>query len=45
MESSKRVMIIEAPVGTGKLLGSLVPVLVDRKYNTSIKGMLCVCYY
>ncbi|MGI8361568.1 ATP-dependent DNA helicase [Bacillus cereus] len=34
LESSKRVMIIEAPVGTGKSLGALVPVLVDRKYNT-----------
>ncbi|MCC3689425.1 hypothetical protein LLR47_30335 [Bacillus cereus] len=27
-------MIIEAPVGRGKSLGALVPVLVDRKYNT-----------
>ncbi|MFP3414315.1 ATP-dependent DNA helicase [Bacillus sp. SIMBA_074] len=33
LESSKRVMIIEAPVGTGKSLGALVPVLIDRKYN------------
>ncbi|WP_044783215.1 ATP-dependent DNA helicase [Bacillus thuringiensis] len=33
LESSKRVMIIEAPVGTGKSLGALIPTLVDRKYN------------
>lgn len=38
MESSKRVMIIEEPVGTEKLLGALVPVLVDQKYNTFDKG-------
>lgn len=33
LESSKRVMIVEAPVGTGKSLGVLVPALVDRKYT------------
>ena len=26
-------MIIQAPVGTGKSLAALVPTLVDRKYN------------
>jgi ATP-dependent DNA helicase DinG len=33
LESNKQVFIIEAPVGTGKSLGVLVPALVDKKYS------------
>ncbi|WP_066230155.1 ATP-dependent DNA helicase [Metabacillus fastidiosus] len=40
LESSKRLMVIEAPVGTGKSLGVLVPALVDRKYSMYNKRSL-----
>ncbi|MGG5788045.1 ATP-dependent DNA helicase [Bacillus pretiosus] len=33
LDTDKKMMIIEAPVGTGKSLAALVPTLVDRKYN------------
>ncbi|MDP7979707.1 ATP-dependent DNA helicase [Bacillus sp. WLY-B-L8] len=33
LESNKKIMIIEAPVGTGKSLGALVPLLVDKNHS------------
>ncbi|PEU46911.1 hypothetical protein CN387_03385 [Bacillus cereus] len=33
LDTNKKMMIIQAPVGTGKSLAALVPTLVDRKYN------------
>ncbi|MED3182871.1 DEAD/DEAH box helicase [Bacillus thuringiensis] len=33
LDTNKRMMIIQAPVGTGKSLAALVPTLVDSKYN------------
>lgn len=33
LDTNRKMMIIQAPVGTGKSLAALIPTIVDRKYN------------